>query len=117
MVNRAFVYKGFPPPRILLICYAVATGLLVAWRHQFWALVFVWPTFLYALITYAYIFDGTFGARLFNKDPRTTGHIPLWRLLVFSPYLVLSWVVWWLKHVLFLSHEDPYTLVAPGLYL
>mmetsp|Transcript_84322 Transcript_84322/g.139576 ORF Transcript_84322/g.139576 Transcript_84322/m.139576 type:complete len:297 (-) Transcript_84322:43-933(-) len=128
MVNPGFIYKGMPPPAILCICYAAAAGYLASEEHHLWALALSWPAVLYGLVTFAYIYSGRFGALLLNKNTgeaekkcpkawRSTGCIPMSRLLVFLPYLLTSWLTWWLRHVFMLSHEDSYNLVAPGVYL
>jgi hypothetical protein len=80
------------------------------------AVVAAWPACIYASITYAYLLNGRFGAQLFNKA-LDDGSIAALRIVLFYPFFLTTWTVWWLKHVLFLSREDPYNLVAPGLYV
>jgi len=115
MVNPAFVCVGLPPPLPLSALYT-AVGSALVYVGDYWGAVFLWPALLYALVTFAYIYNGTFGARLLCKR-RYDGSMPLVSIVVFLPYLLCTWAVWWLRHALVHVSEDGYNLVAPGIYL
>eukprot|EP00928_Gymnodinium_smaydae_P080903 TRINITY_DN64506_c0_g1_i1.p1 TRINITY_DN64506_c0_g1~~TRINITY_DN64506_c0_g1_i1.p1 ORF type:complete len:315 (+),score=51.80 TRINITY_DN64506_c0_g1_i1:65-946(+) len=116
MVNTSFIYKGLPPPGILCACYlGTAVALLV--HNYWWGVLFFWPATLYGLVTYAYLRDGTFGANLLQKRAASTGGLPLYCVVAFFPYLVTTWLIWFIRHTFVHFHEDCYNVIAPGVYL
>eukprot|EP00927_Polykrikos_kofoidii_P050074 TRINITY_DN44016_c0_g1_i1.p1 TRINITY_DN44016_c0_g1~~TRINITY_DN44016_c0_g1_i1.p1 ORF type:complete len:276 (+),score=30.39 TRINITY_DN44016_c0_g1_i1:58-885(+) len=116
MTNPPFVYKGLPPPGILCAAYTCACAVIV-WRGRLLGLLFLWPASVYGVITYSYLRDGTFGARALCKRASSDGGIPLLRVIIFLPFLLTCWGIWWLRHALVLLNEDGFNLIAPGIFL
>jgi protein-tyrosine phosphatase len=83
-------------------------GLAATWRGPTWLLV--WPAISFCLVAAAY---GGLGARVLGKRP--DGRLSGWARLALLPYLLLSWLVWYLQCTL--AREDCCNEVAPGLWL
>jgi len=45
------------------------------------------------------------------------GRLGIVQACVMSPYLVPHWLMWYFKHKYTRAHENPYDLIAPGIYL
>lgn len=87
-----------------------AAGALVAAMGAQGHLVLWWPALSLALVSASY---AGIGPRLFGKS--TLGRVHPVSLLVFAPYLVVSWCVMLLLRSL--RREAPYHEVRPGLFL
>jgi protein-tyrosine phosphatase len=90
---------------ILGIIFGLQAALL---RGPYWLLV--WPCLSFGLVGFAYL---GLGPRIFGKRP--TGTMAWYSVLVLLPYLLLTWLTWYL--VRHLSSEDCCNEAAPGIFI
>ncbi len=94
---------------VLFSLFALYLGYLAV-AHAGWASLLGWPAVSFALVAAGY---AGLGPGIFGK--RTDGRLAWWAVVVLLPYLLLSWVVWYLLRLL--SREPGCHEVAPGVWL
>ena len=76
-----------------------------------------WAGIVYLCLAVSYTQAGGDNTWLFVKDI-DRGSVPLWNLLLLSPYYIPLCLILWLRHRLLLDHkETPWAAITPEFYL
>ena len=84
--------------------------LYLAWAAGPVGVLWAWSALSFLLVAAGYMW---IGPSLFGKQPN--GKLPLWRVVLLLPYLLMSWGLWHLQ--ILLTREPCCHEVAPGMWL
>ena len=105
---------GFPLLGLIFAFLAFFLSLYPWAGQSFGHLVLLWPALAFISIGLAHLLCPAAGARWLCKDPRT-GQINVATAVIFLPFLMLSWLIWLVKHLI--KCESPYDRVYEDFYV
>jgi hypothetical protein len=115
-MTSIFALLGF----LFLLGAVAPTTLRFGSVPELWLLC-LWPASVYLLVATIYAVDPSLGVLLIAKraDRDADGGLPMWALVLFAPFFVIMWGVWFVRHTTCvpLSGEAPFDRVADGLYV
>jgi len=91
----------------------------ITYTHSYGWLAFLWPCVCFVTMGVLYMAGPrgwALGLVLLGKN-RFDGSIAPLNGVLCAPYLLPLWVAWLFKHSVTRAHENPFDLIAPGIYL
>jgi protein-tyrosine phosphatase len=96
--------------RLAVIFALLAAGCVVNGALKHGSLWWCWPAVAFGIVAIAY---AGAGPGVYGKDAR--GRLSRWRGVALLPYLMLSWVIWYVRRAI--GREPVAHEIAPGVWL
>eukprot|EP01060_Flectonema_neradi_P000800 TRINITY_DN10495_c0_g1_i1.p1 TRINITY_DN10495_c0_g1~~TRINITY_DN10495_c0_g1_i1.p1 ORF type:complete len:253 (+),score=26.62 TRINITY_DN10495_c0_g1_i1:38-796(+) len=101
---------------LLLGCACMAGCAYLIWEDNYFGVILLWPGAVLSQFGIATIWCPHIGVKLLGKD--ATGFIPVYRAVIFFPFLLVAWIWWLIRYVILVCKKEPaYDKVWDNVYV